>query len=551
MIEDLWYKNTIIYSLDLETFMDSNGDGVGDFEGLTRRLEYLHALGITTIWLSPFQRTPNLDDGYDVSDYYSVDPRHGSAGDFVEFMHHAKKHGIDVIMDLVVNHSSDQHPWFQASRADKNSPYRDWYIWAKKRPPNWKTGMVFPGVQQATWTYDKEAREYYFHRFYKFQPDLNMQNPAVRTEIRRIMGYWVELGVSGFRVDAVPFILERPPAPKKPPQLHFEYLYDMRKFLQWRRGDAVLLGEANVVPEETLPYFGDEGDGIHMMFNFFVNQHLFYALATADIAPLVAALKATKKLPQGAQWAQFLRNHDELDLGRLTDEQRQKVFARFGAEPEMQLYNRGIRRRLAPMLGSQAQLELAYSVMFSLPGTPVIRYGDEIGMGDDLSLKERHSVRTPMQWTDAPQAGFSTAAKTVHPVISEGPYRYDQVNVEKQRRDPESLLSWTACMIRLRKECPEIGWGDWAILPSGAPTVLAMRYDWRGNSLVLLHNFDDKTHEAKIKPRVDGGEKLVNLLHKDESHADESGAHRITLEAYGYRWYRVGDLDHILRRRKE
>jgi maltose alpha-D-glucosyltransferase/alpha-amylase len=551
MIEDLWYKNTIIYSLDLETFMDANGDGVGDFEGLTRRLEYLSSLGISTVWLSPFQRTPNQDDGYDISDYYSVDPRHGSAGDFVEFMHQAKKHGIDVIMDLVVNHSSDQHPWFRASRADKNSAYRDWYVWAKKPPANWKTGMVFPGVQQSTWTYDKEAREYYFHRFYKFQPDLNMQNPAVRTEIRRIMGYWLELGVSGFRVDAVPFILERPPAPKKPPQLHFEYLYEMRKFLQWRRGDAVLLGEANVIPEQTLPYFGDEGDGIHMMFNFFVNQHLFYALATADIVPLVASLKATKKLPQGAQWAQFLRNHDELDLGRLTDEQRQKVFARFGAEPEMQLYNRGIRRRLAPMLGNQAQLELAYSVMFSLPGTPVIRYGDEIGMGDDLSLKERHSVRTPMQWTDAPQAGFSTAAKTVHPVISEGPYRYDQVNVEKQRRDPESLLSWTACMIRLRKECPEIGWGDWTILPSGAPTVLAMRYDWRGNSLVIVHNFDDKSHEAKIKPQVDCGEKLVNLLHKDESHADESGAHRIALEAYGYRWYRVGNLDHILRRRKE
>jgi maltose alpha-D-glucosyltransferase/alpha-amylase len=411
--------------------------------------------------------------------------------------------------------------------------------------------MVFPGVQQSTWTYDKEAREYYFHRFYKFQPDLNMQNPAVRTEIRRIMGYWLELGVSGFRVDAVPFIIESPPQGQKKPDMHFEYLYDMRKFVQWRRGDGVLLGEANVIPEQTVPYFGDEGDGIHMMFNFFVNQHLFYALATGDVAPLVAALKATRKLPPGAQWAQFLRNHDELDLGRLSDEQRAKVFARFGPKPEMQLYNRGIRRRLASMLGNQPQLELAYSVMFSLPGTPVIRYGDEIGMGDDLSLKERYAVRTPMQWTDAPQAGFSTAAKTVHPVISEGPYRYDQVNVEKQRRDPGSLLSWTACMIRLRKECPEIGWGDWTILQSGAPTVLAMRYDWRGNSLVVLHNFDDKSQEVKLRLGGDDGGKLVSLLHQDASTADESGTHRIALEAYGYRWYRVGDLNHILRRRKE
>jgi maltose alpha-D-glucosyltransferase/alpha-amylase len=551
MIEDLWYKNTVIYSLDLETFMDASGDGVGDFEGLTRRLEYLQSLGISTIWLSPFQPTPNRDDGYDISDYYGVDQRHGSSGDFVEFMQQAQKRGIEVVMDLVVNHTSDQHRWFQEARRDKNAPHRDWYVWSKKRPANWKTGMVFPGVQQSTWTYDKEAGEYYFHRFYDFQPDLNMQNPAVRTEIRRIMGYWLELGVAGFRVDAVPFIIETPPDGKKKPDMHFEYLVDMRRFLQWRRGDGVLLGEANVIPKQTANYFGRDGDGIHMMFNFFVNQHLFYALATADIGPLVAALRATKKLPPGAQWAQFLRNHDELDLGRLSDEQRAKVFERFGPEPAMQLYNRGIRRRLAPMLGNQQQIELAYSVLFSLPGTPVIRYGDEIGMGDDLSLKERDAVRTPMQWTSDPQAGFSTCSKTIHPVIGKGPYRYEQVNVEKQRRDPGSLLSWTAAMIRLRKECPEIGWGDWKILPTGSPGVLAMRYDWRGNSLLLVHNFDERAHELRVRPGVEGGEKLVNLLVQDESTADPGGTHDISLEAYGYRWYRVGGLDHILRREKE
>jgi maltose alpha-D-glucosyltransferase / alpha-amylase len=377
MIEDLWYKNTVIYSLDLETFMDANGDGVGDFEGLTRRLGYLQALGISTIWLSPFQPTPNRDNGYDISDFYGVDPRHGSSGDFVEFMQHAKKRGIEVIMDLVVNHSSDEHRWFQESRTDKHSQYRDWYVWSKKRPANWKTGMVFPGVQKSTWTYDKEARAYYFRRFYEFQPGLNTHNPAVRTEIRRIMGYWLELGVAGFRVDAVPFIIETPYPGGKKTELNFEYLVEMREFLQWRRGDGILLGEANVLPDETLNYFGKGGERIQMMFNFFVNQHLFYALATADIAPLIGALRATKKLPPGAQWAQFLRNHDELDLGRLTQEQRAKVFERFGPQPEMQLYDRGIRRRLAPMLGNQPQLELAYSVMFSLPGTPVIRYGDE------------------------------------------------------------------------------------------------------------------------------------------------------------------------------
>ena len=551
MIEDLWYKNTVIYSLDLETFMDANGDGVGDFDGLTRRLGYLQSLGISTIWLSPFLPTPNRDDGYDISDYYGVDSRHGSSGDFVEFMQEAQKRGIEVIMDLVVNHTSDQHRWFQEARKDKSSQYHDWYVWSKKRPSNWRTGMVFPGVQTSTWTYDKEAREYYFHRFYDFQPDLNMDNPAVRTEVRRIMGYWLALGVAGFRVDAVPFIIETPSLNKQKPPMHFEYLMDMRRFLQWRRGDGVLLGEANVVPEQTLAYFGRDGDGIHMMFNFFVNQHLFYTLATADVAPLVAALRATKKLPEGAQWAHFLRNHDELDLGRLSDKQRAKVFARFGPEPAMQLYNRGIRRRLAPMLGNQRQLELAYSVLFSLPGTPVIRYGDEIAMGDDLTLPERAAVRTPMQWTGEAQAGFSTCAKTIHPLISKGPYRYDQVNVEKQRRDPGSLLNWTACMIRLRKECPEIGWGDWTILPTGSPAVLAMRYDWRDNSLVVIHNFDEKPHEIRIRPNVGGGERLVNLLVHDESSADDSGTHRIAIEAFGYRWYRVGGLNHILQRRKD
>ncbi|HET9533287.1 MAG TPA: alpha-amylase family glycosyl hydrolase, partial [Blastocatellia bacterium] len=385
-------------------------------------------------------------------------------------------------------------------------------------------------------------------RFYKFQPDLNMENEDVRTEIRRIIGYWIELGVAGFRVDAVPFIIETQVPGKKKQELKFEYLSEMRAFLQWRRGDAILLGEANVLPEENLLYFGTKGDGIHMMFNFYVNQHLFYALATAEVGPLADALRATKKLPPTAQWAQFLRNHDELDLGRLTDEQRSEVFARFGPEKNMQLYDRGIRRRLAPMLGDQRQLELAYSLLFSLPGTPVIRYGDEIGMGDDLSLKERDAVRTPMHWSEEEMAGFSTSEKTVHPVIDKGPYSFEQVNVEKQRRDPNSLLNWMTDMIRLRKECPEIGWGDWKLLGTGSKSVLAMRYDWRGNSLVVVHNFDDRPHEARIKPGTEGGETLVNLLQQEECAADAKGIHRVQLEAYGYRWYRVGGLNYILRR---
>ena len=286
-----------------------------------------------------------------------------------------------------------------------------------------------------------------------------------------------------------------------------------------------------------------------MMFNFYVNQHLFYALATADVKPLAEAIEATREIPQAAQWGQFLRNHDELDLGRLTDEQREKVFARFAPEKDMQIYGRGIRRRLAPMLGERAQLELAYSLVFSLPGTPVLRYGDEIGMGDDLSLKERDAFRTPMQWSNEAQAGFSSAEKTVLPVIEAGVYGAEHVNVEVQRRDPGSLLNWTARMIRLRKECPEIGWGDFTVLETGLETVLALRYDWRGNALVVLHNFAGEPLELDLKLAGPGGDVLVNLIEQDRSEA-EGGVHKIVLGAYGYRWYRVGGLNYALQRRK-
>jgi maltose alpha-D-glucosyltransferase / alpha-amylase len=549
MIEDLWYKNTVIYSLDVETYMDSNGDGIGDFEGLMRRLDYLDSIGVDTIWLAPFYASPNRDNGYDISDYYGVDPRHGSNGDFVEFMHQANERGMKVIIDLVVNHTSDQHLWFREARANAEAQHRDWYVWSKKRPPGWNKGMVFPGVQDATWTRDQKAKSWYYHRFYDFQPDLNMDNPAVRTEVRRIMGYWLQLGVAGFRVDAVPFVIESTHAGKKS-VLRFEYIEEMRKFLQWRCGDAILLGEANVLPEENKKYFGTEGDGIHMMFNFYVNQHLFYALASGDIEPLADALVATRSLPPSAQWAQFLRNHDELDLGRLTKKQRETVFAKFGPEKRMQLYNRGIRRRLAPMLGNRAQLELAYSLLFALPGTPVLRYGDEIGMGDDLSLKERNAVRTPMPWSNGPQGGFSTAKKTIRPVLDKGPFGFEDVNVEVQRREDDSLLNWMAAMIRLRKECPEIGWGEWSLVKTGAPGVLGLRYEWKGNALVVLHNFTAKPKETHFRLTDGDGEILTNLRQNDQSRAGEDGRHRIALEAYGYRWYRVGSLDHLLSRQK-
>ncbi|OKL39579.1 alpha-amylase family protein [Pontibacter flavimaris] len=548
MTEELWYKNAVIYSLDLETFMDYNGDGVGDFQGLARRLDYLHAMGIDTVWLAPFQPTPNKDNGYDVMDFYGVDQRHGSSGNFVEFMHQAKKRGIKVIIDLVVNHTSDQHPWFQDARSSKDAKHRDWYVWSEKKPSDWDEGMVFPGVQHATWTYDKKAKAYYYHRFYNFQPDLNIDNPEVREEIMRIIGFWLELGVAGFRVDAVPFLIETPAPGAAKPELKFDYLRQMSRFMQWRQGDAIFLGEANVLPEETKKYFGEEGEGIHMMFNFYVNQHLFYALASGEIEPLKEALESTRMTHPTSQWAHFLRNHDELDLGRLTEEQRQKVFARFGPEKHMQLYDRGIRRRLSPMLGNRQQTELAYSLMFSLPGAPVIRYGDEIGMGEDLSLNERDAVRTPMQWSAEKQAGFSEADKLIHPVIDKGPYAYKHVNVETQRREPDSLLNWMTTMIRLRQECTEIGWGDWQLLESGNPCVLCMHYSWQGSSLLIFHNFDERAHEVVLNLKEKEEHRLIDLMKNEESTADEKGRHYITLEAYGYRWFRAGDLSHLLQK---
>jgi maltose alpha-D-glucosyltransferase / alpha-amylase len=545
MASDLWYRNAIVYTLSVETFMDGNGDGCGDFAGLRRRLDYLESLGVDALWLMPFQASPNRDDGYDISDYYSVDRRYGSGGEFVDFMHEASSRGIRVLVDLVVNHTSDRHPWFVEARGDRSSPFHDWYVWADKRPPNWESGMVFPGVQKDTWTFAREVRRYYFHRFYGFQPDLNMANPRVREEVRRIVGFWLQLGVAGFRMDAVPFVLEKPSPDGGASQTCFDWLHEFRDFLQWRASEAVLLGEANVEPQESSKYFAD-GDGLHMMFNFWVNQHLFYALATGDARPLSRALRATRALPRGAQWAHFLRNHDELDLGRLAAGEREATFAAFGPDPRMQLYGRGIRRRLAPMLGDRARIELAYSLLFSLPGTPVIRYGDEIGMGDNLALRDRAAIRTPMQWSHERNGGFSTADQLVRPMLSSGPYSFESVNVEAQRRDPGSLLRWLMRMIRLRKECPEIGWGEWSLLPTRSRHVLAIVYRWRGNAIACVHNLDDRPHTVSLRIPDAQGQVLSNLIDRDDSVADTRGVHKLVLESYAYRWYRIGGFGYAL-----
>jgi maltose alpha-D-glucosyltransferase / alpha-amylase len=547
-IDDLWYKNAVIYCLDVEKYQDANGDGVGDFEGLMRRLDYLQGLGVTCVWLQPFYPSPNRDNGYDVADFYGVHEKHGSLGDFVAFMQHAEALGIRVIVDLVVNHTSIDCPWFQAARSDRKSHFRDWYVWADDRPKNHKDGIVFPGEQTSTWDFDRRAGQWYFHRFYKHQADLNTWHPYVRAEIQKIMGFWLQLGVSGFRMDAVPFLIEKKGAGIEHQQ-DFNLLKEMRDFLQWRSGDAVLLAEANVPPDENMEYFGPEGGRLQMMLNFPVNQRLFYGLATGDLEPLTWALEQTRKRPANAQWVQFLRSHDELDLGRLSEEQRQKVFDAFGPEKRMQLYNRGIRRRLAPMLGDDRRhLELAFSLLFSLPGTPMMQYGDEIGIGDNLKLPERECARTPMQWTDERHGGFSRAKKVVRPVIDDPVYGYEVRNAAAQRRDKDSLLNWTERIIRMRKECPEISWGNFEVLRTNVPEVLALRYDWRDTSLITMHNFSNAKQRVKLKPGCANGDVLVELFDGHHSNAQNDGLHRIALNGYGWRWFRVGSADNVLDR---
>jgi maltose alpha-D-glucosyltransferase / alpha-amylase len=542
-IEDLWYRNAILYCLDVEKYMDSNGDGIGDFEGLNSRLEYLSGLGVNCVWLLPFSKSPHRDNGYDVSDYFSVDERHGTLGDFVEFMNHARALGIRVIADLVVNHTSKDHPWFQQARKDPKSPYRDWYVWSKERPDDHDQGMVFPGIQKTTWTLDRTAKEYYFHRFFEFQPDLNTHHPEVRDQIYKIMGFWLELGVSGFRMDAVPFLIEKKGAQVEHSK-DFELLKEMRDFLQWRSRDAIMLAEANVPPEESLKYFGDEGDHLQLMLNFPVNQRLWYALSTGDTEPLKWAIRETQHVPAQAQYVQFLRSHDECDLGRLTEEQRQAVFAACGPKKNMQLYDRGIRRRFAPMLdGDRRKMELAMSLLFSLPGTPMLQYGDEIGIWDDLALPQRECARTAMQWSSAHYGGFSRAKKPAVPIVDDAKHGYRQINVEAQQRDRDSLLNWTTRRIRARKELPEIGWGKCTVLSVEAPAVLVLRYEWRGVAVVTAHNFSDTDQIVHFDVRTDHGGLLCDVFDTDHSRADAAGQHELRLGPYDHRWFRVGGPD--------
>ena len=543
---DLWWKNAVIYCLDVETFMDWDGDGIGDFQGLCQRIDHLAELGVTCLWLMPFYPTADRDDGYDITDHYGVDPRLGTHGDLVEFIRTARDRGMRVIADLVVNHTSDRHPWFQAARRSTDSPYRDYYVWRSDPPPDTSKQVTFPGEQEGIWSLDERTGEYYLHRFYKHQPDLNVANPKVRDEIAKVIGFWLELGLDGFRVDAVPFFLETigasPDAAEAMGDPH-DYLRSLRSFLARRSGPAVLLGEVNLPHEEQRRFFGDgAGDELTMMFDFIAMQKMYLGLARADARPLAEALTARPDIPPDCQWATFVRNHDELTLDKLTDEERAEVFAALGPDPDMQVYGRGLRRRLPAMLdGDPRRIRLVYSLLFALPGTPTLFYGEEIGMGENLAAAGRLAVRTPMQWSAERNGGFSTARASRLPgPVTTGGFAPEFVNVSAQRRDPDSLLRFISLLVRRYRECPELGWTSVQVLDQPHDAVLALCSSVDQGTVVTLHNLGpDPVMVPVTLGKSDEERRLVDLLQEGECAVTPDGAAEVALDGYGHRWLRL------------
>ena len=535
---DVWWKNCVFYCLDVETFLDSDGDGCGDFPGLCDRIDYLTGLGIDCVWLMPFMPSRQRDDGYDITDFYGVDSRLGTHGELLDVVRTAGQGGIRVIADLVVNHTSNEHPWFNEARRGPESSFHDFYVWRDEKPAEKPGGVVFPDKEDSNWAFDEEAGRWYMHSFYSHQPDLNVANPRVRDEIAETIGFWLQQGLSGFRVDAVPFLIEPPGGRRLPGEDPHQLIRDLRSFMGRRSGDAVLLGEVNLSPRQQREFFGDgDGDQLQVVLSFTVNQAMYLALAREDATPLARALETLPPIPKDCQWANFVRNHDELTLDKLSEDERQEVFDAFGPEKELQLYGRGLRRRLPTMLGGdERRIRMTYSLAFSLPGTPVLFYGEEIGMAENLAIEGRYSVRSPMQWSCEPQAGFTTSAKPCRPLVEEGPFSYREVNATAQRRDPHSMLNWMERLIRRRRECPELGWGAWSLLDGGDAAVFAHRCDWEDSTIVAVHNLAGRDASAHL---VLGGEGELVDLFQDKDHDLDGGEITLELEPYGHRWFRL------------
>ncbi len=530
-----WYKNAIIYCLDVETFKDVNGDGVGDFEGLKNALTYLSSLGINCIWLLPIFDTPNRDNGYDVRDYYKVDPCLGDLGHFAQLIDAADELGIKILIDLPVNHTSYEHFWFQEARKSEKSKYRDFYIWEDERPEDDNNNMMSEDGKGSNWKYDRKAKAYYYHTFFPHQPDLNISNPAVQKEIFRIMHFWLKLGVHGFRMDAAPHMFTEKGQVQFDEDPH-EIFRNFREFVEFQKPNAILLAEVDLPPEKYSDFFGDE-DQMHMLFNFYVNNFTFLALAREEASPLANALNIMPQTAPKEQMAIFLRNHDELNLDKLSEEEKQEVFDAFAPDEDMQIFGRGIRRRMASMLNNdRKKLELAYSLMFTLPGTPILRYGQEIGMGEDLSLEGRTSVRTAMQWSNKKNGGFSDAQKKdlIRPTISKGDYSYKKVNVNDQHLDPDSFLNWMTRVINFRKEFREFGWGNYEVLDTGNKHVLVHRTFSDKGVGIALHNFSGK--EVTVKLDLEDAKDIVDIFGNKRYDAFDPKTGKLKLDAYGYRW---------------
>ncbi len=538
---DLWYKEAIVYAVDVRTFLDSNDDGVGDLIGLTQRLDHISTLGATCLWLLPFFPSPERDYGYDVTDHYGVHPRYGNSGDFVDFVREAHVRGLSVVIDLVINHTSDQHPWFQAARSSPNSPYRDYYFFREQPPDNPKLKqVVFEDSDHGPWTYDEKANAYYLHRFYSFEPELNTDHPAVRAEIEKIVQYWTTLGVDGFRIDAAPYLGDRPSDTNNSARPH-ETLRSVRDYATSFRGDVALMAEADVAPQNLSNYVGD-GHEIHMLFNFYVNNFFFLALARQKAEPLQRAYDRLPTLPEIGQWLNWVRNHDELDLEQLTESERDEVYRVFAPDENMRIYGRGIRRRFPPMVnGDRRCMEMAYSLMLSLPGTPIIRTGQEIGMGEDLNLEERLSVRTPMQWSAEKNGGFSKADpdKLVLPVISDGPFSYKKVNVADQSLESGSFLNWFSRAIRARRQCPEWGWARFESLESDQESVFAHTAGWNDGRVFALHNLAADECRAHVDLKDLEKHRFIEIF--SDHRYDDPQPHQtdFDLAPYGYRWFRL------------
>jgi maltose alpha-D-glucosyltransferase/alpha-amylase len=539
-MDNLWYKTAVFYELPIRAFYDSNGDGVGDFAGATQKLDYIQGLGIDCIWLLPFYPSPLRDDGYDIADYYSVHPDYGTLDDFRHFLDEAHARGLRVIADLVMNHTSDQHPWFQAARSDPNSPYRDYYVWSHTPEKYQGARIIFIDTEPSNWTWDAVAQAFFWHRFFSHQPDLNFDNPAVEQELFQVMDYWLDMGLDGFRADAIPYLYEREGTNcENLPETH-AYLKRLRRHMDERYPGKILLAEANQWPADVRPYFGD-GDEFHMAFNFPVMPRLYMGLRQEDRTPIVNILQQLPAIPDNCQWCTFLRNHDELTLEMVTEEERDYMWREYAPEARMKL-NLGIRRRLAPLVDDdRRRIELLNALLFSLPGAPIVYYGDEIGMGDNIYLYDRNGVRTPMQWNMDRNAGFSRAdaARLYAPVIADPVYGYLSVNVEAQERSPSSLLHWIKDLIRLRKSYPVLGLGSNTFLANDNRRVLAFVRSWENEHILCVNNLSHSAQAADLDLGDYAGRSLVDVFGGAQFPPIDKQPYRVTLGPYGYYWLRL------------